>query len=233
MERSDAMIAALAQADFKFTLDPNVPKPVIVGGNGDLTSNDPTVTKLDTGYQMTKLSYTVKAKDANGIAVDWITQREFELDTASTITVRIEGDIKISWTGGTLRFGVVGGIDDNVVGLTTFTDPKQGDQPPQGPKNNYPEKWDQSGSKDFDKGTHQLIMYTSLGWNPAAKDDSIVFEMESTYKVTMTATPIPGAVPEPSSLALCTVGSLALVSRPFYRAAAARWRQKRGQKKET
>jgi hypothetical protein len=177
---------------------------------------------------VTKLTYTVTANAAGGIRIDWITQRAFDLDTDSTLAVRITGDIKISWTAGALQLQVVGSVDDNVFGLTAFTDPKQGGQPLQGPKNNLPEKWDQEGSKDFAKGGHQLIMYTSVPWNAAAKGDVLTFEMESTYKVTMTATPIPEAVPEPSSLALCSIGSVVLLGRPLYRAATAKRRGHQG-----
>ena len=193
-------------ASIAFTADADVPKPQIVVGNGTTVVTEGTTTNLPDGYEVVNLAYVITAKAVANFEIDWITQRAFTLSDDSDLFVNINGNNQLSWTGGSLIFGVVGSVDDNVNGVATFTDPAQGGNPLQGPKLNLPEKWNENGvKKDVAKGNHQLIMYTSIGWRPAAVGDSLTVDAQYVVSVSTTA-------PEPSSLILVSVGIAAGVA---------------------
>jgi len=202
------MAPTLPAASIKFTADADVPKPQIVVGNGTILVTEGTTTNLPDGYEVVNLAYTVTAKAVANFEIDWITQRAFTLSDASDLFVNINGNNQLSWNGGSLVFGVVGSIDNNVNGVTTFTDPPPGGNPLVGPKVNLPEKWNENGvKKDVAKGNHQLIMYTSIGWRPAAIGDFLTVDAKYVVSVSTTA-----PVPEPSSLVLASVGILGLIA---------------------
>lgn len=195
-----------ARAGIVFTADASVPKPDIVVGNGNIEVSEYTVNQLADGYEVIALSYTVTATGTRSMEIDWITQREFKLDPAADLEVRITGDTQLTLTGGKMIFGVVGGIDDNVNGVVTFLEPADLTKPLQAPLNQRPVMWDKSGTKrGVEAGSHQLIMYTSIGWTPAAIGDKLT--VSSLYRVQLRV------VPEPSSLVLAISGATIVLAR--------------------
>ena len=222
-----ACLAAPSHAGI-ITLDPTTIKPgvggqsnpTIVLGNGTVRflvdknmqpiPPDGIATAAGDGYQVNNFTYFVTAGKVGPIVIDFFTQESFSSNAASNITVAISGNMSLSLTGGTLRGGVEGLIDNNIVAPTIgfpFPPPPNGVAVITGPANNVAVPWNTSGIEmNVAKGAnHTLNMFTELNWAPTAVGQSLT--VSGSYTVTASALPAAGAVPEPSSFVLGAIGA--------------------------
>jgi hypothetical protein len=184
--------SAHAQVDFQNS-DITFSKPSIIGGNGTVRSNDPTLTKLPDGYEVSGLSCKFTAGDATVpiFTVEWSSERKFNLDRATDVRQTIFGNTVINGPRGIVNFIVDGTIDGSIrVTFTANVVPLETDNPV---------SWNESAVvRGLSAGMHTLDLHSRVIWrnNPRQGD---MLTVSSLYGVGVLAEPEPG-LPIPAFL---------------------------------
>jgi hypothetical protein len=180
------------------------PYVAVTAGSGTVVVNTgPVKTPLDNGFSIDSFSYTITPTALTPLTVAWspgvpAATRAFTLLANAPVVVTIAGNTDLTLSMG--NFSTINNFD--VEGYLDGSSPIAfvADTPPPGPIS-----WNMSsGPQPTNAGGHVLGEESLVTWTPISTADTLT--VSSTYTVGV------AAVPEPSSLTLCSIGALCLLA---------------------
>ena len=165
--------------------------PTLSPADGTVEAGQPTLNQRADGYEVADFSYTVTANRVGAISVTWSALRDFNLDPASNLRLRIKGDALVSLVADNVAHLTVNGYVNGILPANLgFTSDNLN-----GPQNQQAIMWDRTGEPiTRDAGNGQTLqMDSGVNWLPNAIGDQMTISARSEIRITeAAAVDVPG-----------------------------------------